>query len=228
MTIALLKCPAPNLSSSVPQAVSATSHIDATAHSTALTPTNAASSVQSGASEHAVLSERGITDGRDASIIAADNHSMHTTTRGANHSLSQTATRRFRGVEGSTTRDASPTQHHSLPKGMTSFDDVYKQWHVGIGGQPPLKLYAQANALDQPWVKSAALDTQVSYRRLVVAEMDRLQTDLSAGSSVAEEMTRKYGTFSECMETVAAVQAPSSRGSTSSWSTSQGRSHRSS
>jgi len=99
----------------------------------------------------------------------------------------------------------------SLPKGRTSFTEIYEQWHRGIDGQPPLSLYSASNALTQRWEKSNSLDVQVSTRKLVVTEMDRIARDEAAalsGRSVAQVMVERYSTFCVAVRRLTAARMP--------------------
>lgn len=94
-----------------------------------------------------------------------------------------------------------------LPKGRTGFEDVYSQWYDGIDGQPPLKEY-NASILDRAWVKSAPLNSMVSQRRLVVAEMDRIKTEesgyLTATNTPADIMRERFGRFTDAVRALGA------------------------
>ena len=106
---------------------------------------------------------------------------------------------------------SDPAMFSSLPKGRTSFTEIYEQWHKGIDGQPPLFLYSASNALTQRWEKSNSLDVQVSTRKLVVTEMDRIARDEAAalsGRSVAQVMVERYSTFCVAVKRLTAARMP--------------------
>lgn len=104
---------------------------------------------------------------------------------------------------------ASSTTFSSLPRKCTTFDDIYMLWHHGIHGFPSLKLYSSADVLHNPWVKSALLDTQVSQRKLVVDEMDRIKREepaVVASRSVQNIMIDRFETFSKAHVKLAALR----------------------
>ena len=93
----------------------------------------------------------------------------------------------------------------AIPKRQTSFAYIYQQWHHGTEEQNvPLKSYSTLSELKNPWIKSADLDTQVSHRRCVVAEMDRrlLASNGSTVEEIANAMVTEFGSFSKALKTL--------------------------